>query len=173
MARVSETITPDRNKHDHRRCVSAALREAEAVCQARDVNLTEIRKRVLELVWQGHEPVKAYEIIENFKGDHQATKPPTVYRALDFLMANGLVHRIESLNAFVGCAHPENQHQANFFICTKCHRADEIESGKIAATIEKLAQDQDFTISHKTVEIYGLCSACAGLRPPTNEGGRS
>ena len=152
------------NKHDHRRCVLTALKEAEDLCQARDVNLTATRRRVLELVWQGHEPVKAYEIIDNFKASHQATKPPTVYRALDFLMENGLVHRIESLNAFVGCARPDNPHQANFFICTNCHRANEIDSRKIAATFENLAHQQNFTISHKTIEVYGLCSSCAGKK---------
>jgi len=165
MSDILKTCTPNGKKHDHRLCISTALKEAEELCQARDVNLTATRRRVLELVWQGHEPVKAYEIIDNFKAEHQATKPPTVYRALDFLMENGLVHRIESLNAFVGCARPDNQHQANFFICTNCHRTTEIESGKIAATFEKLARQQDFTISHKTVEIYGLCSRCPDKEP--------
>ncbi|MCH8322021.1 MAG: transcriptional repressor [Proteobacteria bacterium] len=160
MTETQKACSPGPAAHDHRRCIATALREAEDLCRARAVNLTATRRRVLELVWQGHEPVKAYQIINNFRAGHQATKPPTVYRALDFLMENGLVHRIESLNAFVGCTRPENRHQADFFICTACHRVDEIDSGKIAATFEKLARQQNFTISHKTVEVYGLCRAC-------------
>ncbi|MEE8294974.1 MAG: Fur family transcriptional regulator, partial [Sphingomonadales bacterium] len=128
MATEPQKYRQDNPKHKHSRCVSGAMRDAERVCQKRGVNLTPIRRQVLEMVWQGHHPVKAYEIIENFGGKSHSTKPPTVYRALDFLIENGLVHRIESQNAFVGCSHPVTAHNANFFICTCCQQAIEIDS---------------------------------------------
>ena len=146
--------------HKHSRCVSGAMRDAEQVCQKRGVNLTPIRRQVLEIVWQGHHPVKAYEIIENFGGKAHSTKPPTVYRALDFLMENGLVHRIESQNAFVGCSHPVTTHKANFFICESCHQAIEIDSERLESSFAALAEDNSFQIKHQTVEIYGLCANC-------------
>lgn len=147
-------------RHEHSRCVLGALRDAEKVCKKRGVNLTPIRRQVLEIVWQGHQPVKAYEIIENFGSTSHPTAPPTVYRALDFLMENGLVHRIESQNAFVGCSHPISTHKANFFICESCHQATEIDSKRLEASFEQLAADNCFKIKHKTVEIYGLCANC-------------
>lgn len=147
-------------RHEHSRCVSSAMRDAEKVCKKRGVNLTPIRRQVLEIIWQGHNPVKAYEIIENFGSTSHPTAPPTVYRALDFLIENGLVHRIESQNAFIGCSQPVTAHKANFFICESCHRAIEIDSARLEASFEQIAADHSFQIKHKTVEIYGLCANC-------------
>lgn len=149
-------------RHDHGRCVHDALRGAEQVCQTRGVTLTPIRKRVLEMVWAGHKPVKAYEIIDNFAGRNKPAKPPTVYRALDFLVENGLVHRIESQHAFVGCPSPVENHNASFFICTRCEVVSELESGNLDKTIARLAREKGFAVKRKTVEVYGLCPACAG-----------
>lgn len=159
---VAAAQKPERGNpgHEHSRCIKDALMDAERVCQNRGANLTPIRRQVLEIIWQGHHPVKAYEIIENFGGTAHATQPPTVYRALDFLMENGLVHRIESQNAFVGCSRPITAHKANFFICESCHRASEIDSARLEASFEQLAKENSFQIKHKTVEIYGLCSNC-------------
>ena len=91
--------------HDHSRCVSHALAEAEAICARQGLRLTALRKRVLELVWASHKPLGAYDILGVLSDeDGRRAAPPTVYRALDFLLENGLVHRIASLNAFVGCS---------------------------------------------------------------------
>jgi len=147
-------------RQGHERCVAGALRDAERVCREREVTLTPIRKRVLEMVWKGHKPVKAYEIIDNFGGSNKAAKPPTVYRALDFLVENGLVHRIESQNAFIGCAHPVEGHTASFLICTECQMAEEIDSHRLDQCIDRLAADKGFKVEHKTVEVYGLCPTC-------------
>jgi len=147
--------------HNHSRCVSSALSDAERVCSEKGVTLTPVRKRVLEMVWAGHKPVKAYEIIDNFAGRNKPTKPPTVYRALDFLVENGLVHRIESQNAFIGCPSPDETHAANFFICTRCQVVEEMESADIDKAITRLAKENEFVVRQKTVEIFGLCPACA------------
>ena len=90
--------------HDHDACVDDAMARAEAICGAQGARLTPMRRRVLELVWNGHRPRGAYDILEDLASDGKKPAPLTVYRALDFLVEQGLVHRLESLNAFVGCA---------------------------------------------------------------------
>src|SRR5918995_5952602 len=106
--------------HDHARCIDAALDRAAALCARRGARLTELRRRVLELVWQGHAAVKAYDVLDRLGRKAGSAKPPTVYRALDFLIAHGLVHRLESLNAYVGCPMPDASHEGQFLICGAC-----------------------------------------------------
>ena len=147
--------------HNHNECLAAALGEAEVICRERGLDLTKTRRRVLELVWGGHNAVKAYDLIHQFDGGQGATKPPTIYRALDFLIKNGLVHRIESLNSFVGCNHPGSDHEGNFLICDECHQVVEIEEKPGTSSIEKLAGEKGFSIRKKTVEVHGTCSNCS------------
>ena len=104
-------------RHRHSECVSDALAAAEQHCREKGNRLTPLRRRVLELVWTNHEPVKAYDVLSDLQADRARAAPPTVYRALDFLQEVGLVHRIESLNAFVGCGDPHRKHLGQFFIC--------------------------------------------------------
>ncbi len=147
--------------HDHTRCVSGALAEAEALCARSGVRLTALRKRVLELVWQSHKPLGAYDILAVLsEEDGRRAAPPTVYRALDFLLENGLVHRIASLNAFIGCSHPEHRHQGQFFICRACHSAIELELPSISAAIDAGASSVGFSVEGQTVEVVGLCASC-------------
>src|SRR5262245_4876474 len=109
-----------RKGHDHDRCVTDALSAAEAVCARAGDRLTPLRRRVLELVWASHRPAGAYALLDRLREDGRGAAPPTVYRALDFLLERGLIHRIESLNAFVGCAHPGENHLVQFLICRSC-----------------------------------------------------
>jgi len=147
--------------HDHSRCVAGALAEAEALCARDGVRLTALRKRVLELVWQSHKPLGAYDILAVLSDeDGRRAAPPTVYRALDFLLENGLVHRIASLNAFIGCTHPEHAHQGQFLICRGCHAAIELEQPAISAAIVAGAEGVGFSVESQTVEVVGLCSRC-------------
>ena len=147
--------------HDHSRCVSHALAEAESICTRQGLRLTALRKRVLELVWQSHKPLGAYDILAVLsEQDGRRAAPPTVYRALDFLLENGLVHRIASLNAFVGCSHPAHAHQGQFLICRSCHAAIELEHAAISAAIVSGAQSVGFVVEGQTVEVLGLCAGC-------------
>jgi len=147
--------------HDHSHCVSSALSEADALCERLGVRLTALRRRVLELVWQSHKPLGAYDILGVLtEQDGRRAAPPTVYRALDFLLENGLVHRIASLNAFVGCNHPEHAHQGQFLICRGCHSAIELEQQSISDAIIAGAQSVGFVVEGQTVEIVGLCAGC-------------
>ena len=147
--------------HDHSHCVSHALSTAETLCEQRGLRLTALRKRVLELVWASHKPLGAYDILAVLsETDGRRAAPPTVYRALDFLLEHGLVHRIASLNAFVGCNHPGEVHQGQFLICRSCHTAVELQRSNIDTAVLASAQSVGFAVEGQTVEIIGLCATC-------------
>jgi Fur family zinc uptake transcriptional regulator len=147
--------------HDHSHCVHNALSEADAICERAGLRLTALRRRVLELVWQSHKPLGAYDILGVLtEQDGRRAAPPTVYRALDFLLENGLVHRIASLNAFVGCNHPAHAHQGQFLICRACNAAIELSNETISQSIVAGASDVGFTVESQTVEVVGVCSGC-------------
>ncbi len=147
-------------EHDHRNCVGAALDRAEAVCRGRGARLTALRRRVLELVWGGHKPVGAYDILDSLRDERRKAAPPTVYRALEFLMEQRLVHRIESLNAFVGCPAPETSHAGQFLICNSCGLAVELDDARIGAAIADSAGKAGFTVKRRIVEVEGVCPHC-------------
>ena len=148
--------------HDHAACVDDALVRAEALCEARGLRLTELRRTVLTLVWDSHRPIGAYDIIEALSKTRGRVAPPTVYRTLDFLLANGLVHRIESLNAFVGCAaDPDQPHNSSFVICTDCGRAAELDDPRIVSALKATLKNSGFRMAHQTIEVSGCCADCA------------
>lgn len=159
-------------EHDHAHCVTDALSAAELVCRQRGARLTDLRRRVLELVWESHAPIGAYELIDKLSrvreadGEAGRVAPPTVYRALDFLIEQGLVHRIESRNAFVGCAQPEHPHRGYFLICEDCGVAHELGGGTIDANLRARARDLDFEIRRITIEVAGRCAACRRTGTP-------
>jgi Fur family transcriptional regulator, zinc uptake regulator len=146
--------------HDHQHCVLDALKKAEQYCQDQGLRLTKLRHRVLELIWANHQPVGAYELLEQLTHDGRKAAPPTVYRALDFLIENGLVHRISSKNAYVGCSHPDHDHRAQFLICEGCGQAAEVDDSAIGSVITKDARHLGFTVEQWTLEITGICDQC-------------
>jgi Fur family zinc uptake transcriptional regulator len=113
-------------RHNHESCVDTALDRASALCVKHGTRLTDLRREVLALVWQGHEPVGAYDVLDALRRRHPGAAPPTVYRALEFLIAEGLIHRIESLNAYVGCSRPDEPHVSQFLICERCNTTAEL-----------------------------------------------
>lgn len=156
-----EAAFPDAG-HDHRSCIAEAMKMAERVCRDKKLRFTEIRRRVLEIVWGHHAPIGAYEILDALRDEHRNAAPPTVYRALDFLVAHGFVHKIESLNAFVGCGRPDGDHIGQFLICGECRQVGELDDPEIAALIAKKAARVGFDASRQTIEVQGLCRNCAG-----------
>jgi Fur family zinc uptake transcriptional regulator len=146
--------------HDHNHCLVGALDRAAALCEERGVRLTPLRRRVLELVWGGHKPLGAYEILHILKAERHGAAPPTVYRALEFLLGQGLVHRIESLNSFVGCPHPANPHGGQFLICRSCGSAAELNDSRIDEAIKKSAARVGFAVARPMIEVLGLCPHC-------------
>ena len=146
--------------HDHRQCIDRALAAAEEICARQGVRLTDLRRRVLGLVWNSHAPVGAYEVLDRLRQSQGRADPPTVYRTLDFLRAQGLVHRIESLNSYVGCSRPHRHHAGQFLICTACGNAAEMQDSRVDAAITRGAGVLGFRIAQKTVEVRGLCQGC-------------
>ncbi len=146
--------------HDHRDCVAAALEDARTVCIERGARLTPVRQRVLEIIWQGHRPLGAYAILEVLSAEGHSPAPPTVYRALEFLLSHGLVHRLSSLNAFVGCSRPGHRGAGQFLLCTECGTAAELNDPDIERAIERSAEAAGFASNDHTVEISGLCPHC-------------
>ncbi len=160
--RKTNVITPFRKlDHVHQQCTDAALSMAEDTCNLRGVRLTKLRRRVLELVWSSHEPVKAYDILDTLRDEHSGSAPPTVYRALEFLQDEGMVHRIESLNAYVGCGAPDHNHASQFLICQSCGAAAEMNDTEIRNLIADKAADMGFKIYEEIIEVKGVCSQCS------------
>ena len=151
--------------HDNGACIDAALDRAGELCARRGARLTRLRRRVLELVWQGHAAVKAYDLLAELGRKHGTAKPPTVYRALDFLMAQGLVHRLESLNAYVGCPQPEAPHDGKFLICEACGQVSEFDAPAIQSAIAMQAADVGFAVGQQMVEVHGVCRGCQPAMP--------
>ncbi|WP_339742857.1 transcriptional repressor [uncultured Maricaulis sp.] len=134
-----------------------ALEAAETLCAKRGERLTPVRRRVLELVLTADGPVKAYDLLEALKPGPGSAKPPTVYRALDFLIGLGLVHKVEALNAFVGCTtHALPGGCAELFICTDCGAVEERHGAPVSSQMPT-----GFRVERSVVEHFGHCSNCA------------
>jgi Fur family zinc uptake transcriptional regulator len=146
--------------HDHRACMTQTLATAEALARERGERLTPLRRRVLEIVLESHRPVGAYDVLAGLARDGTRPAPPTVYRALDFLRAQGFVHRIDSRNAFVACFAPAKAHRSHFLLCIACGLATEIEDATLDAVLAETARKAGFAIERETVEITGLCADC-------------
>lgn len=136
-----------------------ALQDADIRCSAAGERLTVPRRRVLELLLEAGQPVKAYDLIAAFGADGAPAKPPTVYRALDFLAKQGFAHRIESLNAYVACRREADGHAAAFLICDCCGATREIEPAGLSE-IQGIAGEAGYALSGVTVEAHGLCGDC-------------
>ena len=150
----------DQHEHDHRDCIDAALAAARDICAREGAQLTETRRRVLELIWAHRKPVGAYQLLDDLSHERGRVAPPTVYRAIDFLLERGLIHRIESLNAFVGCSQPRERHSGCFLICRTCGATAEMVDTRLDRALSDAAQDVAFQVERQTVEMRGLCPAC-------------
>ena len=161
---VSMTLTrptfpaPD---HDHGRCTADAITHAERVCQLRAQKFTPIRRQVLQALLSSHRPLGAYEVIDDLAKSMPRPAPITVYRALDFLMENGLVHRIESRNAYLACAHDHDAAaMVAFLICEACGSVGEIPAAPVAQSLNAAARASGFAPKLSVVEITGICAHC-------------
>lgn len=150
-------------RHDHDDCVAKAIETAENLCRERGLRLTRLRRRVLELVWNSHKPVGAYDILDSLSGDGKKAAPPTVYRALGFLIEADLVHRLDSINAYVGCPDPGSSHTGQFLICRECRSVAELDDADINVLVEQKVSDLGFSAIHQMLEIQGLCQDCRDM----------
>lgn len=147
--------------HDHSQCSSDAIAHAEALCASRAQRLTPIRRRVLEALLSSHQPLGAYDLIDRLSTRGARPAPITIYRALDFLREHALVHRIESRNAFIACAHNHDSGDpVVFLICERCGAVGEAAAKAVAETIKSASREAGFTPKSPVIEISGICSHC-------------
>lgn len=142
--------------------VADILKQAEELCAQRNLRFTESRRRVLELMCQYSQPVGAYTLLDDLRGDGVSAAPPTVYRALDFLLENGLIHRLATNNTYLACAHPQKHHEGVFLVCTSCGHTQEIHTRGVMDSVRRNARAYGFKVQHAAVEVTGICSQCGG-----------
>lgn len=143
--------------HDHAVCIRSALSAADAACAARSVQLTPVRRRVLEILLESHAAMGAYDVLARLDAEGLGSKPPVAYRALTFLVEQGFVHRIERLNAFIACMHPGAAHDPAFMICRKCGVVAE---AQVEAALGQTASQNGFKVEQTVIEAEGLCPHC-------------
>ena len=146
---------------DHAACIRGALGAAEARCAADGARLTPLRRRVLEILLEGHAAMGAYDVLARLDAEGLGSKPPVAYRALGFLVEHGLAHRIERLSAYVACARPGAAHAPAFLICRGCGAVAEMQDGE---TLRRPAAEAGFVIEQTVIEAEGLCPDCQEAR---------
>jgi Fur family transcriptional regulator, zinc uptake regulator len=149
-------------KAKRRPAVAARLDKAAEDCARRGAHLTELRRRVLALIFEAGGPLTAYQLLDRLKQTRKGAAPQTIYRALDFLLEQRLIHRLERLNAFIPCADAGHRQPAQFLICRECGTVAEIEDGAAAAALAHAARREGFHPRSTVVEIEGTCAACYG-----------
>ncbi|AMN68529.1 transcriptional repressor [Psychrobacter sp. P11G5] len=179
---MSSTLSVDNHVHDNHlhdvqyftpRDVTERLEAAKEQCRLRGVRFTPLRQQIYALVLQTNKPVGAYDLITKLQqmrtiataaGDKEEAQknvaPPTVYRSLEFLLSEGLIHQLTSINAYVPCCHPRAQHTAAFLICEQCQRVQECSSLPVQEMMSFAEQDAGFIITRSVIEISGRCQAC-------------
>lgn len=136
------------------------LERAEALCHERGTRLTDQRKTVLRLLCVSEKPLSAYELLDRMRDVIKNPTPPVVYRALDFLLEQSLVHKLESLHAYIGCTHPDHPHASQFLICDDCGEVAEVEDPSIAKSLKAAGQSVGFQTKRPIVELLGTCAQC-------------
>ena len=146
--------------HEHTGCVARGVAAAETLCANNKLRLTDARRRVLEILLAEHKALGAYDVLALLSERGDPAHPPAAYRALEFLVDNGLAHRIERLNAFIACAHPSEGHRPAFLICRDCKSVAEAQMAPDAGALGETAERIGFRIERTSIEVEGLCPGC-------------
>ena len=136
------------------------VNKARAFCEKKGARFTSLREKVYALLLQQEGAIGAYELLDSLRLTESGAKPATVYRTLDFLLEFGLVHKLESTNAFVACHHFDCNHPVQFLICDSCGEVQEIQSAGLKDTLDKQALSVGFKVAKQTIEAHGTCAAC-------------
>ena len=145
-----------------RRNVAAQLEAAADECMRQGAHLTALRRDVLRLVLEADSPATAYQLLDRLKETRKRAAPPTIYRALDFLVERGLVHKVERLNAFIPCTESGHvHHAAQFLICRRCGSVAELDDQEVSQALDKAARRRGFNPISAMVELEGTCADCA------------
>jgi Fur family zinc uptake transcriptional regulator len=142
--------------------ISSQLDAAAKACVARNTQLTDLRRTVLGLILEAEKPLTAYQLLDKLRPTRKSAAPPTIYRALEFLIENKLIHKVERLNAFIPCSetdHPHT-HAVQFLICRGCSKVQEMEDRAASRALEAAARRQGFHPTVAIVELEGTCAEC-------------
>ncbi|MDP5254314.1 MULTISPECIES: zinc uptake transcriptional repressor Zur [unclassified Vibrio] len=135
--------------------------QIEQICQRRGVRLTPQRRAVFELICQSNKASSAYELLEQLQKSEPQAKPPTVYRALEFLLEQGFVHRVESTNSYISCClSHESQHVFQLLICDRCGYVEELHDDSLTAQLNVNAKQHQFHLTKQVIESHGICQDC-------------
>lgn len=170
--------------------VAERLTAAKEQCRLNGARFTSLRQQIYQLVLEANQPIGAYDLITQLQqirlsetdnsddsqqshsqspsSSAQSSKkqtpknvaPPTVYRSLEFLLSEGLIHQLTSINAYVPCCHPRAQHTAAFLICSQCQRVQECSSLPVQEMMSFAEQDVGFIVERSVIELSGRCQAC-------------
>ncbi len=139
---------------------SLLLEQARLLCQNKGVRFTAVREQVFSLLANANGSMGAYDLLTQLQKTDAKAKPPTIYRALDFLLEHGFVHKVESQNAYVLCSHFAEHHKAQLLICDQCGDVQEINSTAISKALISAAKKANFQIVEPTIEAHGVCEKC-------------
>jgi len=140
--------------------IEFAFTRAQRICTFRGARLTPLRRHVFELILRAHQPTRAYALLAQLEQERGKLGPRTVYRALDFLIAHKLVHKVETSNAFVACGDVEHSHESQFMICENCGATEELRDDEIVRSLRRLGEGRGFAVERQVIEARGLCPAC-------------
>jgi Fur family zinc uptake transcriptional regulator len=146
---------------NHKRCLEDLNQKVEQICLEHNLKFTDLRKEVFDIVSQNHGMIKAYDILSHMQETNQNTKPPTVYRALDFLIENNFIHKINSLNSYITCHHLIEGGACFFLICSKCNSIEELNDNRFSDLILSSSKNHKFLLKKSSLEIQGVCVSCA------------
>jgi Fur family zinc uptake transcriptional regulator len=137
--------------HTHSNCMNTAMKRAETLCNQRNIRFTPIRKKILALILEQHMPIKAYDILAKLSdADH-----------IEFLLENQLIHKIDSINSYIGCEFAHKQHQSQFLVCDSCNEVMELQEPLLNSALTETSQSKGFVVRQSHVEIHGVCADCA------------
>jgi Fur family zinc uptake transcriptional regulator len=143
------------------------LKRAGEICEVKGARLTDLRREVLGLILDAEAPTGAYDLLDRLRATRHGAAPPTVYRALEFLLEHGLVHKLESMSSYVGCvSHGDSDHAAQFLICRNCGQVAELDDHELAHALDDAARRLGFTVGKATIEAEGCCANCADRGSP-------
>ncbi len=148
---------------EHLECREQLLEKAENICKENNVRFTKTRKRVLEIICDQPNAIKAYDILDILAKEDKSAKPITIYRALDFLISQGLVHKIESINSFFACPCPDQTVDSQLLICDVCGLISALHVPDACSSLDNHAREIGFKPMSKSIEIHGICAECNNI----------